>query len=111
MNHYQKMKIENQKINYSIYNEKTKNIILNNRRKYTSKKYDITIIEIKKDDKDYFELEINEDNIKYNKESIYILHYPYGKNISISYGIINTIFEDKEYEFKHCCTKYKGSSG
>ena len=81
--------------------------------KYTSKKYDITIIEIKESDEinDYFDIELNEDNIINIKKTIYILHYPYDKNISVSYGILNEIYEDEEYEFNHFCTTYGGSSG
>ena len=105
---------ENNKIYYSIYNQKNlKYIKLNNRMKYTNKKYDITIIEIKEniDDNMYFDIELNNNNIKYYKKSIYVLHYPNEKDISVSYGILSKMYEDKEYEFQHYCTTYKGSSG
>ena len=109
---------ENQKIFYSIYNQKeSKYIKLNNRMKYTSpkEKYDITIIEIKEsdniNDNMFFDIELNDNNIIYNKKDIYLLHYPNNKNISVSYGILNDIDEDKEYEFTHFCTTYEGSSG
>ena len=113
------LKNENQKIYYSIYNQKeSKYIKLDNRMKYTSpeEKYDVTIIEIKENDNVgdnmYFDIELNENNNTiYTKKSIYVLHYPNEKNISVSYGILNNICEDKEYEFNHFCTTYGGSSG
>ena len=86
--------------------------------KYTSpkEKYDVTIIEIKESDNINddmsFDIELNETyNIIYSKKSIYILHYPNEKNISVSYGILNNIYEEKEYEFNHLCTTYGSSSG
>ena len=110
---------ENQKIYYSTYNDKKSNnkspkyIELKNRMKYTSKKYDVTIIEIKESDNinKFLDLELEINNINYNKETIYILHYPSYENISVSYGIINNYKEDKEYEFIHHCNTEKGSSG
>ena len=105
--------IENKEITTIYINNEFKKLKLNNRIIYTDKKYDITIIEIKIDDKikcDYFEYEKNdiiENNIK---ESIYILHYPGDENISVSYGIINKIYLN-EYEFIHYCSTDNGSSG
>jgi V8-like Glu-specific endopeptidase len=101
-------------INFSINDEKEEYTIEidEDRKVYTNKEYDITIIEIKKEDKincEYFEYEQNdfiEENIK---ESIYILHYPGDENVSVSYGIINKIFN--EYEFIHYCSTDNGSSG
>ena len=96
------LKDENQKIYYSIYNQKgIKYIKLNNRMKYTSpkEKYDITIIEIKEsdniNDNMFFDIDLNDNNIIYNKKDIYILHYPNEKNISVSYGILNIIMKRK----------------
>ena len=74
------------KITLSINNE-DKDIELENRIKYTNKKYDITIIEIKKEDKigDYLELDnIKRSNKSYIGESIYILHYQRSKKIKVS---------------------------
>ena len=110
---------ENQKIYFSTYNDKELNqknpkyIELKNRMKYTSVVYDITIIEVKESDniKNFLDLELEKNNIHYNKETIYILHYPSDENISVSYGIINNIIEDKKYEFIHFCNTEKGSSG
>ena len=117
-NHYideSMLENESQKIYYSIYNQRgSKYIRLNNRIKYTSKKYNITIIEIKENDNInedmFFDIELNENNIKYSKNAIYVLH-PNEKEILVSYGILNEICEDKKYEFQHYCTNFKGSSG
>ena len=102
---------ENNKIYYSTYNQKeSKYIQLNDRMKYTNKDYDITIIEIKENDNIsenmYFDIELNNNNIIYCKTSIYVLHYPNEKNISVSYGILNEIYDYKEYEFQHYFTIY-----
>jgi len=102
---------EKEIITISINNE-FKKLKLNNRIIYTDKQYDITIIEIKKEDKikcDYFEYEQNDFIEKNIKESIYILHYPGDENVSVSYGIINNIKD--EYEFIHYCSTDNGSSG
>jgi len=79
---------------------------------------DITIIEInpKNDGIDnYLELDENDiyknqKNIKleYKNKSIYILHYPKGK-LSVSYGIINDIIDNKK--INHKCNTEEGSSG
>ena len=94
----------------------------NNRMKYTNKTYDITIIELKTNDRinDYLELDkiilddiIDSDNsqiIKYDDKIIYIPQYPKGE-LCVSYGIFNGTVENNEYIFKYnCCTDY-GSSG
>ena len=97
-------------------------ICLNNRIKYTNEKYDTTIIEIKESDKINNYLELNDiiiDNIinneKRNKDfidqTIYIMHYPGGK-LSVSYGIFESIYEEKEQcNFSHLCNTLNGSSG
>jgi len=97
-----------------------KKINLHNREKYTNKEYDVTIIELKeKDDiKNYLVLDdtiINgiNDNIRnkeYLKQTIYILQYPKGE-LSVSYGKLDSILENKKYEFNHKCITYMGSSG
>ena len=97
------------------YNNKFIEIELENRKKYTNKEYDITIIEIKEKDniKDY--LEIDEmimkegSNKKYIKESIYVLQYPEEEKL-VSYGILKDI-ENKKYDFTHLCCTDNGSSG
>ena len=81
---------------------------------YTNKEYDITIIEIKENDniKNYLELDDkiiedilnnNNKNNKYIDDTIYIIQYPEGK-LSVSYGILHSIYEDKKYNFIHKCS-------
>ena len=112
-----------------INNNKTIKISLNNgkkiidikldssRKKYTNKEYDVTIIEIKKDDntKDNFFLQIDENIYQENpidffaKKSIYIIQYPDYLEASVSYGILKGIKENNELE--HYCITNNGSSG
>ena len=87
-------------INLNINNnEKIIPFDIENRITYNNQEYDITIIEIKenKENKDniinFLDLdEIIEkegsDNL-YKDQSIYLLHYPLSKEISVSYGIIS----------------------
>ena len=101
--------------------ENEKELILNKRMKYTNEEYDITIIEIKEEDNinNYLELDdiiINDvlynknKNIEYINETIYIIQYPENK-LSVSYGILDKIYEDKKYNFNHKCNTKEGSSG
>ena len=96
-------------------------LCLNNRIKYTNEKFDITIIEIQKNDsiKDYLELDdiINKDifnnydnNKEYCAQSIYVMQYFEGK-LGVSYGVLDNIYMDKEYRFTHKCCTGSGSSG
>ena len=89
--------------------------------KYTNEEYDTTIIEIKEEDniKNYLKLDdiiINDiiNNINKNKEyinkTIYIIQYPENE-LSVSYGILEQIYEDKKYNFNHKCSTRGGSSG
>jgi len=104
------------KIVLSINDDKVKKTITINKRKfYTSKKNDVTIIEIleNKDDIteflgldcDIFEDEFASMNIK---KTIYILGYPFCDKSSVSYGIINTI---QNSNIAYLCSTEKGSSG
>ena len=82
---------ENAKISIKIKGDKkTKELNLNNRIKYTNKKYDIRIIEIKERGEiwDYLELDDkiisdiinnNNENEEYIGETIYIIQYPEGE--------------------------------
>ena len=109
-------------IKLNIKEEKKYKIInLNNRIIYTNKAFDITIIEIKENDgiKNYLELDdilikdILEDNIKiidYLDKTTYIIQYPDG-DLSVSYGIIDNIYEDNNFNFIHKCSTRNGSSG
>ena len=101
-------------------------INLKDRLKYTNKVYDITIIELKENDNinNYLELDdfilddivTNIDNIKenYNKDyinqTIYIIQYPESE-LSVSYGVLSNISDDKDNEFIHNANTKEGSSG
>ena len=90
----------------------------NERRTYTNKLYDITILELKQNDglSGYSFLEIDDNVFKdnpnnyYPNKSIYIVHYPHGQKVEFSIGTIKKIFEDN-YSIAHLCTTKEGSSG
>ena len=107
---------ENKKLNLSLYGNKgiiTINLEIE-RLTYFNKEYNISLIELKKEDNiiNYLELDDNllQDNIEVNymNRSIYSLHYLYGKDANVSYGLINNI--DK-YEINHNCSIDNISSG
>ena len=113
---------KNAKIELDIKEETENKIIdLNNRMKYTDEEYDITIIEIREEDNinNYLEIDdiiINDilnninKNKEYKNETVYILQYPENK-LSVSYGILDKIYENKKYNFNHKCSTKGGSSG
>ena len=107
---------ENKKLILLLNNEKEaiKIDLFIERKVYLNKEYDITIIELKDEDKikDYLELDDNlfKDNseIIYKNKSIYTLHYQNGKNACVSYGLLNN--KDK-YNIMHNCSTDNGSFG
>ena len=104
-----KFSLNNDKINYEVKIDES-------RKKYTNEKYDITIIEIKQKDKldkiDFFEIDkqiFNENpNEIFKNKNIYLLHYPKGKEMDFSLGLIKSI---NDYTIKHTCDSNSGSSG
>ena len=113
--------IENNKTIEFLIKENTEKKIIkidNLRKKFTSPELDITLIEIKPYLDDILDfLEVEEDvlnkNIdilesEYKKKSIYILHYHKGEEIQVSYGLINSISDQK---INHNCNTDHGSSG
>ena len=108
--------MENKKIKISFDDDKRiiNLTILPSRKTYTSKKYDVTIIQIFPNiDKlhHFFDLDnedISEYNEFYKKINIYILHYPNGNECCVSYGNINSI---NGFEIEHKCSTESGSSG
>ena len=104
--------LNNDKLNFQIF-------FHNNRKTYTNKEYDITIIELKLNDdglKGYSFLEYD-DNIfiddpkkYYKKKTIYLIHYPNGQKVEFSNGVIKNIFEDN-YTISHLCITKSRSSG
>ena len=102
----------NIELNIGEANEKIK-INLDNRVKYTSEKYNITIIEINKNDniKNFLEFDEFYGNVEIMiDKSVYIIQYPEG-NLSITYGQIIKVLKDKIYNFSYSCLTKKGSSG
>ena len=78
---------------------------------------DVTIVELKpKVDQIENFLEVDADINKdqsiieelYKRKSIYLLHYPKGKNINVSYGLSSIV---KGKEIYHICNTEIGSSG
>ena len=110
---------KNKSIELSINNNKIEKIIkIDNRRVYTNKLYDTTIIEIfeEKDDiKDFLDIDfdLNGEILKnqYTNKSIYVLQYPKNENVSVSYGIIKNIDLSNNYDILHLCSTDIGSSG
>ena len=106
-----KFSINNEKIFYEIKLDESRKI-------YTNYNYDITIIELKPNDKldqiSYFDIDnrIFQDNLKdiFNNEQIYLLHYPKGNKMEYSNGLIKGINEDN-YTIRHLCDSSGGSSG
>ena len=107
---------ENKEINILLNDDnEAKKIDLNIKRMiYYNEEYDTTIIELKEEDniKEHLELDDNilkdNENIFYEKKSIYILHYPNGEDACVSYGILNKI---NKYDIIHVCSTDCGSSG
>ena len=118
---------------YHVFNEKdiiNDNILkisINNEEEYktieiddnriiiTNEELDLTIIEIKDKDKledNYLEIDerfnLGDINERYKKESIYILNYPKGDDIVVSFGLLNFIEDKKIFHF---CSTEEGSSG
>jgi hypothetical protein len=108
--YFQKNKI----IKISFDDDKIINLleIVPERKFYSNKTYDISIIEIfpKKDNLNKFlEIDYNYDeNENKEKQNIYVLHYLNGNESCVSYG---NIIDIKEYEIEHKCTTEYGSSG
>ena len=107
-----------------IHIKEKKDIIklnLDKRMKYTNEEYDITIIELKENDEieNYLELDDtiiddiinnNNKNKEFIDKTIYIIQYPESE-LSVSYGLLDNIYSDKNYNFIHKCSTKNGSSG
>ena len=85
------------------------------RKRYFSKEYDLTLIELKDidiDENNCLDLDDNlfrdKINSYFKKKSVYILHYPFGKKAAVSYGFS---IEIENSDIKHSCNTEHGSSG
>ena len=111
---------KDKKIYFTINNDKiSKEIEIDDSRvSFTSKDYDITIIEIKKSDNIDFKtfLEIDENIFKddpidfYRQKSIYLIFYPLGNKAAFSNGKIKIITLEL-YNIEHLFSTKPGSSG
>ena len=113
---------EKNEIKIMTYKDQSPKIIrLKNKIFFTSKEYDVTIIEMdenKDEDYEYLQLDENildEDGIdNYKGKSIYIIQYPSyheTQKLAVSFGILKNRSVNKKYDFTHfCCTEH-GSSG
>ena len=107
--------IENLQNDRDIVIEYLENIkvikITENRKRYTRKNYDYTCIEIFESDniKKFFQIDkSNFENKRHILKEIFILHYPKGKKLSISYGKIQDINNNI---IIHDASTLNGSSG
>ena len=107
------------KIDFSLELEQNfHQIIIDDTRKvYTSRIYDITIIEIKKNDgldiSSFFEVDPNiffYDERELKNKQVCLLSYPYGKELSFSYGTIKNLKNDG-YHILHSCSSIFGCAG
>ena len=108
------------KISFSTNNDENNyEIEINKERKtYINKRYDVTIVEMKKEDKlnsdSFFEIDDNVFDPSYNFKGklIYLLHYEKGKEMFFSQGNIQEVGEDEDnFEINHTCSSDHGSSG
>ena len=105
---------ENNEINLILNNNDIKIISVGKNRKiYLKKEYDLTLIELKDNDKieNYFEFDENllsQENLKslYENKSIYVIQYLNMEKPSVSYGILTEL---TDLEIKHTCNTKSGS--
>ena len=109
--------LEKENIEIEIYNEKTMKLNFKNRfTKYIPKPKDIAIIEIKKSDEIYKDIEfldydynyIKKGYAIYNNVDIFTVEHPYGDDASCASGKIIKINDN---EFEHNIPTDNGSSG
>ena len=109
-NKFAKISINDEQI-FEVINVEEKSILFSSK----DDKYDIMIIKINEENAkfNYLELDNNLFNANseylYENKSIYILHYPNGENISVSYGY--GIKKLDKYYITHLCSTEFCSSG
>ena len=96
-----------------LYEGKIKKINLSKRKRYTNKNLDYTCIEIFEEDNinRYYNIDqriIQSNPREFKDEDIYILHYPYGGDLSFSPGKITAM---KNSSILHNCSTEGGASG
>ena len=109
--------LENENIIIEIHNSKTMKLKFKNRfTKYLEKPKDIAMIEIKKSDEIYEDIEflnydynyIKQGYLNYEDADIFSIEHPLGGDASCASGKIEKI---NDYEFDHSIPTEKGSSG
>ena len=109
-NNFVKISLNDEQI-FEVLNIEEKNKIFSSK----TEKYDIMIIKLKDDNNKFNYLELDNNLFNENSEylyenkSIYILHYPNGENISVSYGY--GIKKLDKYYIQHLCNTQSCSSG
>ena len=108
-----------QKIHFTLNNDKIffEILIDNNRKVYTNQFYDITFIEIKRNDgldiSSFLEVDQNIFNSNENElvnKSVYLLSYPYGKEAQFSSGSIKRL-ESNGINIIYSCLTDRGCTG
>ena len=109
------------KIKFQKVNDKVPKIINLNKNKkiYSSsnEEYDIMIIKLDKEDEiediQYLEIDdsllLDKSERVYEDKSLYILHFPFGDELRVSYGKGST--KENDFNIIHKCETNKGSSG
>ena len=109
------------KIKFQKVNDKVPKIINLNKNKkiYSSpnENYDIMIIKLDKEDEiediQYLEIDdsllLDKSERVYEDKSLYILHFPFGDELRVSYGKGST--KENDFNIIHKCETNKGSSG
>ena len=106
--------LRNNIILISINNdEKHLELNLKGRKIYTNKEFDTTIIQINEMDNINHFLEIDEEMLNgydyiYSRRSMYMLHYLYGEEVMVSYGLVR---ENEDQNIYYYCFSESGSSG
>ena len=107
---------ENKMLNISINDEALfkKLKIEDDRNIYSNEQFDLTIIELKKEDGIVKYLELDDNLLKENSEigyqskTIYNLHYSKEGKVCVSYGLLKEV---TDFNLFHLCSTEEGSSG
>ena len=117
----------NKKLKFYLNNNEKRRFFINLESKriiYINKKEDTVIIEIRPKDEIYsnincLEIENNDFNVKsleslskaYKDKFVYIIQYPHGNDCTVSFGMMDIVFNKNEYYIRHKCSTSGGSSG
>ena len=108
-----------QKLHFTLNNDRIcfEILIDKNRKVYTNKFYDITFIEIKRNDgldiSSFIKVDLNIFNSNENElvnKQVYLIGYPYGKEAQLSHGLIKRL-ESDGIKILHSCSTSPGCGG